>query len=407
MQQPAVWQLFLIFLRLGLTSFGGPVAHIGYFRQEFVERRRWLSEQQYLDVVALCQFLPGPASSQVGMAIGLYRGHYAGALAAWLGFTLPSAALLSALALGLSKYPQLLSAGLLHGLKLVAVAVVIQAVWGMSKALGFDRNRLLIMASATLFLTLGPAFWPALAGVSGQLSVLLGGALCGALLLRPGATAACSGPAFVQISSRAALGFLLAFVAGLLLLPWLAATSGSAALSLVDSFYRSGALVFGGGHVVLPLLEAEVVGQGALSADTFMAGYGATQAVPGPMFSFAAFVGAAMQTGPGGVAGASLALLAIFLPSFLILAAALPFWQRLRTLPLAVSMLAGVNSAVVGLLLAVLYDPIWTQTVHQLSDVGAVLLAYLALQYGRCPPWLAVVLGGALGAWFDGGFGWR
>ncbi|MCY1280995.1 putative chromate transport protein [compost metagenome] len=374
------WEVFLIFLRLGLTSFGGPVAHVGYFRDEFVRRRNWLSERGYADLVALCQFLPGPASSQVGMALGLSRAGYAGALAAWIGFTLPSAVALILFAVGLSSWGTQLSPGLLHGLKLVALAVVAQAVWGMARVLctGVSRLAILFAATATALL------WP---GVAGQLLVILLAGLIGLLLLRP--TLPLAHDALpVPLGRRAALICLGLFVLLLAGLPLAAQLWPGQSLTLVDAFYRAGALVFGGGHVVLPLLQAEVVAPGWIADDLFLAGYGAAQAVPGPLFTFAAFLGAAID----GVWGGLLCLVAVFAPSFLLVAGVLPFWERLRGNLRVQAVLAGVNAAVVGLLLAALYDPLWTSTIGGVLDVVLALLAWAALQVGRVPAWLLVLL---------------
>ena len=383
------------FLRLGLTSFGGPVAHLGYFREEFVVRRRWLSDAAYAELVALCQFLPGPASSQVGMALGLQRAGYAGALAAWAGFTLPSAIALILLALGLSQadlaHP--LAQGTLRGLKAVAVAVVAQAVWGMARQLCPDtRRRLLALATAAAAL-LWPTSWTQV-GLMVLAAVL--GASGGLRLPAPaggvGVAAAC------PVSVRAGVLWLALFALLLLGLPL--AVQGDAAarpvLALVDAFYRAGALVFGGGHVVLPLLQAEVVSTGWVTEDAFLAGYGATQAVPGPLFSFAAFLGAARADAPNGGAGGLIALLAIFAPAFLLLAGALPFWARLKALPRARSATAAVNAAVVGLLLAALIYPVAAHGLRNVADLLLVGLALVALLRWHVAPW-AVVLASAAG----------
>ena len=319
----SAWPIFLVFLRLGLTSFGGPVAHLGHFRQEFVERRRWLSEAAYADLVALCQFLPGPASSQVGLALGLARAGYAGALAAWAGFTLPSAIALIALALGLAQAGDAVPPGLLHGLKVVAVAVVAQAVWGMARPLCPDTpRRALMLASAALLIA-----WP---GTGMQLLAIGLAALVGLVWLHPAADTPHQ-PMAVPVSRRAGVAWLALFFALLIGLPLLATAMPSQALAVVDAFYRAGALVFGGGHVVLPLLQASVVPNGWVSADAFVAGYGAAQAVPGPLFTFAAFLGASLSGAPSGWAGGALALVAIFLPAFLLMAGALPFWASAPT----------------------------------------------------------------------------
>ncbi|MBU4321943.1 MAG: chromate efflux transporter, partial [Gammaproteobacteria bacterium] len=344
----SAWAVFLIFLRLGLTSFGGPVAHLGYFRSEFVERRRWLSEAAYADLVALCQFLPGPASSQVGLALGLARAGYAGAFAAWAGFTLPSAIALIALALGLTQAGDALQsgagAGLLHGLKVVAVAVVAQAVWGMARSLCPDASRRALMLATAALLQA----WP---GTGTQLlAIAFAGVLC--LLFMGPAADAPHEPMSVPVSRTAGAAWLALFFALLMSLPLLLQALPSQALALVDAFYRAGALVFGGGHVVLPLLQASVVPPGWVSSDAFLAGYGAAQAVPGPLFTFAAFLGAAMQTAPTGWAGGALALAAVFAPAFLLIVGALPFWESLRAQPRVRAALMGINAAVVGLLLA-------------------------------------------------------
>ncbi|QVM94497.1 chromate efflux transporter [Pseudomonas sp. SORT22] len=382
------WQVFLIFLRLGLTSFGGPVAHLGFFRQEFVSRRRWLSERSYADLVTLCQFLPGPASSQVGIALGLSRAGYAGALAAWLGFTLPSALALTLLALGLGGYAEAVPAGTLHGLKVVAVAVVAQAVWGMARTLCADAPRIVLMlASAGLVLLLP--------GAGAQVAVTVAAAGAGLMLLKPGDSVVHE-PLPIGVSQRAGGWWWLLFFALLLGLPLLAGLWPDPTLSMIDAFYRTGALVFGGGHVMLPLLQAEVVPTGWVGNETFVAGYGAAQAVPGPLFTFAAFLGASMHGPQSGWLGAVLCLLAIFAPAFLLVFAALPFWERMRRNPRLQAAMLGVNAAVVGLLLAALYQPLWTSAIGQPLDVVLVLLALVALMAFKLPPWL-VVIGCGLG----------
>ncbi|CAD5110567.1 chromate efflux transporter [Zestomonas carbonaria] len=384
------WEVFLVFLRLGLTSFGGPIAHIGYFRDEFVVRRQWLSERGYADLVALCQFLPGPASSQVGMALGLSRAGYAGALAAWSGFTLPSAIVLILFALGLSTWGAALPAGVLHGLKLVALAVVAQAVWGMARVLCVGLPRLAIMFAAAVAVLL----WP---GVPGQVATILIAGLVGLVLLRPALPLAHDALP-VREGRRGALAWLGLFFVLLLGLPIAAQLWPGQALALTDAFYRAGALVFGGGHVVLPLLQAEVVAPGWIVNDTFLAGYGIAQAVPGPLFTFAAFLGAAVD----GVWGGLLCLLAIFLPSFLLVAGILPFWECLRGQRRVQAALAGINAAVVGLLLAALYQPLWTSTVDGVVDFLLALLAWAALVFWKLPPWLLVSIC-AGGGWLAGG----
>ncbi len=383
------WEVFLIFLRLGLTSFGGPIAHLGYFREEFVNRRQWLSERSYADLVALCQFLPGPASSQVGMALGLSRAGYAGALAAWTGFTLPSAIALILFALGLASWGDALPGGLLHGLKVVAVAVVAQAVWGMARSLCSDAPRLTLMALAACVVLL----WPT---ALGQIGVILAAALVGLLCFKP-APGTAHEPLPIVTGRRAAALCLGLFLALLLGLPLLAELWPNRTAQLVDAFYRAGALVFGGGHVVLPLLQTEVVPAGWVSNDVFLAGYGAAQAVPGPLFTFAAFLGASLHGEAGGWSGGLLCLVAIFVPSFLLVAGALPFWERLRRSAHTQAALAGINAAVVGLLLAALYNPVWTSAIHGPGDFGLALLALIALMVWKLPPWLVVLLGGGAG----------
>lgn len=386
------WAVFLIFLRLGLTSFGGPVAHLGYFRDEFVTRRRWLSERSYADLVALCQFLPGPASSQVGIALGLSRCGYAGALAAWAGFTLPSAGLLILFALGMAGYGDAASAGALHGLKVVAVAVVAQAVWGMARHLCPDVPRISIMAAASCLALLAPSAW-------GQVGVIAMAAVVGLLLFRPRREAA-SEALPIAIRRRTGLFWLALFLVLLIGLPLSTGLFPSQTLARVDAFYRAGSLVFGGGHVVLPLLQAEVVPAGWVGNDAFLAGYGAAQAVPGPLFTFAAFLGASMSGSPAGWWGGLICLAAIFAPSFLLIMGALPFWERLRGNVRAQAALLGVNAGVVGLLLAALYQPVWTSAIQAPRDFGLALVALVALMFWRLPPWL-VVLGGGVAGWLS------
>src|SRR4051812_2678928 len=329
--------LFLVFLKLGSTSFGGPVAHFGYFRGEFVERRKWLDERSYADIVALCQFLPGPASSQTGIAIGMLRGGLAGGFAAWLGFTLPSALAMIAFAYGVARLGAIGEAPWLHGLQIVAVAVVAQAVWGMARSLAPDRPRASLAVAAALLMLFLP-------GAMGQIGAIAAGALIGWRLLPAGETGA---PAALGIAIDRRLSLAMLVLFGLLLagLPVIAAASGDHALELVARFYRTGALVFGGGHVVLPLLASAVVEPGWIAEDVFLAGYGAAQAVPGPLFTFAAFLGTAMQPAPNGWQGGLLCLLAIYLPSFLLLVGILPFWDGLRRRPAVQSALKGVNAA--------------------------------------------------------------
>lgn len=378
----SAWSVFGVFLRLGLTSFGGPVAHLGYFRDEFVARRGWLSERSYADLVALCQFLPGPASSQVGIAIGLSRAGYLGSVAAWLGFTLPSAVALTLFALGMARHSAVLPDGALQGLKIAAVAVVAQAVWEMARKLCPDRARVTMMAVAACVVLLMPQAWTPVA-VIGLAGVL------GLLFFSP-APPPLDDALPCRVSRSVALGCLSLFFALLAVLPLLAAILPNSEAELADAFYRTGALVFGGGHVVLPLLEAEVV-PNWVTSDTFMAGYGAAQAVPGPLFTFSAFLGASIH----GWSGAVLCLLAIFAASFLLVFAALPFWQQLRSNPRAQAALSGVNAAVVGLLLAALYDPVFISAIVRPADFALAVVALIALVFWRLPAWL-VVLGSAL-----------
>jgi chromate transporter len=382
-------EVLAVFLRLGLTSFGGPVAHLGYFHTEFVERRRWLDERSYVDLVALCQFLPGPASSQVGIGTGLLRAGVPGAFAAWVGFTLPSAIALVLFAYGVGTLESALGSGWLHGLKIAAVAVVAQAVLGMARSLCPDRPRATLAVFAAVVVLLVPSAW-------GQIGAILAGAIVGLALWREGVTSPGS-TLHVPIGRWFALVSLALFFALLAGLPLLAAAIPSQALALFDSFYRSGSLVFGGGHVVLPLLQAEVVPPGWVSNDAFLAGYGAAQAVPGPLFTFAAYLGAAMGPWPNGWVGATLCLVAVFLPSFLLVFGALPFWAELRGEPRAQAALRGVNAAVVGLLLAALYRPVWTSAIMAPVDFALAIAAFLALALWKWPPWLVVVLAAVVG----------
>ncbi|NYE61012.1 chromate transporter [Duganella sp. 1224] len=388
-ERAPAWHIFLVFLRLGLTSFGGPIAHLAYFRTEFVDRRRWLGEGAYADLVALCQFLPGPASSQVGMGLGLMRGGYAGALAAWAGFTLPSALLLTLFALGIAHHAAAVPAGALHGLKVVAVAVVAQAVWGMARNLCTDVPRVSVMAVATCAALMLPA---ALA----QVGIIALAGVVGLLLFQPPPVAEYA-PLAVPVGRRAGVVWLLVFFGLLAALPALHAALPSQALALVNAFYRAGALVFGGGHVVLPLLQAAVVTPGWVDNDAFLAGYGAAQAIPGPLTSFAAFLGASLHGAPTGWSGAMLCLVVIFAPSFMLVMGALPFWEQLRRQRRTRAALAGINAAVVGLLLAALYQPVWTSAVMRPRDFGMVVIALVALMHWRVPPWLVVLASGVAG----------
>lgn len=383
-------EILVAFLKLGLTSFGGPVAHLGYFRDELVVRRRWISEAAYADLVALCQFLPGPASSQVGFALGLIRGGYGGALVAWAAFTLPSVLLLLIFAYGASALGGPLGQGLIHGLKLVAVAVVAQAVWGMARNLCPDRQRATIAVVAVI----GAVFLPSAAGQIGAIAI---GGLLGLWLCRDTRTTAV-GQLCTPVSSRIGCVALSGFMLLLILSPVLATVSGEPALALFDAFYRAGALVFGGGHVVLPLLETSVVESGWVSAERFLAGYGVVQAVPGPLFTFAAYLGALASPGPAGIAGAGVALVAIFLPGMLLVVGILPFWDRLRLKPGAKNAMAGANAAVVGILASALYEPVWTSALLTPSDFAVATTAFVLLTVWKLSPWKVVVLTGMAGA---------
>lgn len=381
----SVFQVLAVFLRLGLTSFGGPVAHIGYFRDEFVTRRKCLSEHDYADLVALCQFLPGPASSQVGMGIGISQAGIRGALAAWAGFTLPSAAALILFAYGVSSFQGAVAgAGWLHGLKVVVVAVVAQAIWGMAKSLCPDRTRGTAAILAAAFMLAWPSSW-------GQIAVILLGGLFGLFFLKvdniPDQTTL-----HIPISRRTGMLNIVLFGSFLFAIPVLAGLVPNHAVALFDRFYRVGSLVFGGGHVVLPLLQTASVTPGWVSKDLFLAGYGAAQAVPGPLFTFSAYLGAVMQPEPHGWLGGSICLLAIFLPSFLLLLGILPFWEQLRRIKRVRCALMGVNAAVVGLLVAVFYDTVWTSGIVSAKDFILGLVAFGLLILWKVPPWLVVVV---------------
>lgn len=380
-------EVFLAFLKLGLTSFGGPIAHLGYFRDEFVTRRRWLDEAGYADLVALCQFLPGPASSQVGFALGLMRAGPLGALAAWTAFTLPSAMLLVLFAYGAASLDGPFALGVLHGLKLVAVAIVAQAVFGMAKSLTPDRERAAIAVLAVFLVVL-------VSGAIGQVGAILFGGLAGLWLCRSDAVPAREAP-FHAVSRRVGVAALVLFALLLVGLPLLADVGQD--FALFDGFYRAGALVFGGGHVVLPLLEAETVGAGLVSPDAFLAGYGAAQAVPGPLFTFAAYLGAVSSLPPNGLAGAGIALVAIFLPGLLLVVGALPFWTQLRRWPQAQAGMRGANAAVVGLLGAALYDPVFTSAVLTPLDFALALAGFVALVAWKAPSWSVVLALGLAG----------
>jgi chromate transporter len=383
-------RVFLAFLKLGCTSFGGPIAHIGYFRHEFVERRRWLDAGSFADLVALCNFLPGPASSQLGMALGISQAGMRGAIAAWLGFTLPSATLMLAFAYGFTALRLGANAGWLHGLKIAAVAVVAQAVWTMGRRLCPDRFRATVAVGAALLVS----FWST---AGAQLAVIALSGFIGWRFIRAPGLHGGGGSAFRIEHWKAVLAWVL-FFALLLLLPLAAATAHSHALALLDSFYRTGALVFGGGHVVLPLLRSEVVPPGWVSDDVFLAGYGAAQAIPGPLFSFAAYLGALMSPGPNGVLGGLLCVMSIFLPSLLLLIGVLPYWSALRQTSWAQSVLSGVNAGVVGILLAALYNPVWSSSVGDAKDFAIALAALALLVFWKVSPAYVALLSAAAGA---------
>jgi chromate transporter len=385
------FEVLVTFLKLGCVSFGGPIAHLGYFRAELIEKRRWLTDEEYADLVALCQFLPGPASSQVAFGLGMLRAGLPGALAASFGFTLPSALIMIAFGYGVGLVQDPSAAGWLHGLKLAAVVVVAQAVWGMGKSLCPDRTRrTLALASAALLLVLP--------GALAQVALIAAGALLGRALYPAESSDAAAAPPTSAGRAAGAVA-LLAFGALLLVLPALAAAAPDGPIAVFDSFYRSGALVFGGGHVVLPLLRAEIVPRGWLSDDQFLSGYGAAQALPGPLFTFAAYLGTAMRAGSDAWQNGVWCLLGIFLPAWLLIGGALPFWRRLRGHAGARGALAGANAAVVGLLVATLYNPVFTQGVRSTADVAIVFVGFAALELWRAPPWAVVLLMAGAGQW--------
>ncbi|AKM32331.1 chromate ion family chromate transporter [Pandoraea faecigallinarum] len=382
------------FFVLGLTSFGGPLAHIGYFHREFVEKRRWVDDAGFVDLVGLCQFLPGPASSQVGFSIGLLRAGWLGGLAAWCGFTLPSVLLLLVFALIAPHLGGTPGAGLVHGLKLVAVAVVAQAVWDMARRLCPDTRRAGIALAAIAVLAVATT-------VYAQLIVIVLGAIAGYACLRQAplmpTPASVSSLQFriSRTASAVAFGLFCLLLAGL---PVLHHVTGERVIAIFDGFYRAGALVFGGGHVVLPLLQEQTVATGWVPANDFLAGYGAAQAVPGPLFTFASFLGwlSGSPSHPGW--GAALATVGIFLPGLLLVVAALPHWQALRLHASTTAMLAGVNAAVVGILASALYAPVWTSAVHSAADFAVAAIAFALLVRWKTPPLAVVALGALAGA---------
>ena len=382
--QGRVGEVFAAFLKLGLTSFGGPIAHLGYFRDELVVRRKWLDESSYADLVALCQFLPGPASSQVGFSLGVLRGNgLLGGLAAWFAFTMPSALILFVFAMGAATFTGPVAEGFLHGLKLVAVAVVAQAIWGMTRSLTPDRARAGIALAAIAIVVL-------FAGSFAQIAAIALGACAGLWLCR-GDVAPVSGHLDFPVTRLGGNIALVLFAALFLLSPVITAATRSHGLAVFDAFYRSGALVFGGGHVVLPLLQAQVVTPGWVSNEAFLAGYGLAQAVPGPLFTFAAYLGAVMGPEPNGLTGSAIALVALLLPGMLLVYGMLPFWDSLRTRPAAQAAMRGANAAVVGILGAALYNPVWTSAVLTPRDFALALAGFLLLTVWRAPPWIVVV----------------
>lgn len=383
--------MFGAFLRLGATSFGGPVAHLGYFREAFVERRAWFGDRAYGDLVALCQFLPGPASSQVGMAIGLQRAGLGGLLAAWAAFTLPSAILLIAFAYGIAALGDVADAGWMQGLKAAAVGVVAHAVLGMARTLAPDARRATIAVAGMIVVLVVP-------GAVAQVAVIAAAGVAGLLWLRPAAPPE-GGPEpfIVRVPLTVAIWSLAVFALLLTGLPLLAAATGDPAVGLLDTFYRAGALVFGGGHVVLPLLYAETVQTGLVDRDVFLAGYGAAQAVPGPLFTLAAYLGASSAAPASGVLGAGIALIAIFLPAGLLVVGVLPFWDRLRRAALARRAFLGVNAGVLGILAAALYTPVFTEGVTGIPALAIAAAAFVALASWRLPAWAVVLSAGLLG----------
>ena len=385
----SIWEVLLVATRLGLTSFGGPIAHIGYFREEYVVRRRWLDEESFGELVALCQFLPGPASSQLGIAVGIRRAGIMGGFAAWFGFTLPSALALILFAYGVHGFDG--QAGdWLHGLKIVAVAVVALALWGMGRTLAPDRPRITIAVLAAVVAL-------ATDGIAAQLAVIAGGAALGLAFLRP-PELPLGGVIGKRTGARVGAVALIAFLVLLFALPVASRLTGDTLIAVADSFYRSGSLVFGGGHVVLPLLEAEVVPPGWVTKDEFIAGYGAAQAVPGPLFTFSSYLGTVMGVLTPRWLGGLLALVAMFVPSFLLVMGVLPFWERLRGFTRVRQALMGVNAAVVGLLLAALYDPVWISAIEAPEDFALAAGAFALLAFWRSPPWLVVLLTAVIGA---------
>lgn len=381
----ALIELAWVSLKLGLTSFGGPIAHLGYFREEYVRKRQWLSEEAFADLIALCQFLPGPASSQVGIGIGTMRAGLAGGIVAWLGFTLPSAMLMTAFAFGVTRF-DIAETGWVQGLKIVAVAVVAQAVLGMARQFCIDRIRATIAVLAAIAVLLAPTAFA-------QIGVIVAAGIVGYIALQGVIGKEFRPHGSVSLDRRIGIAALVAFVALLGGLPLLQTSAGSGALALFSTMYRTGSLVFGGGHVVLPLLDARVVGPGWVTSDQFLAGYGAAQAVPGPLFTFAAYLGAIREPSPSGVTGATIATVGIFLPSFFMIWAALPFWSTLRSRHQFRAALAGINAGVVGILAAALYTPVWTSAILRPADFALALACFGLLLAWKVPPWVVVITG--------------
>lgn len=378
------------FLRLGCTSFGGPIAHLGYFHEEFVARRRWLEESQFAEIIALAQALPGPASSQVGFTVGMVKAGWPGALAAWVGFTLPSAVLMVLFAFAHQFFPGPSLQGVIHGLTIIPVAVVAQAVLMMQRRLAPDRAR------ATMAV-LGAAMALLVPSSISMIATVIAGAAAGLIFCRAEEQAT-PVPFPAPLSKTGGAILVSVFLLLLLLPPLMAAHSNLPWLAVFNAFYRSGALVFGGGHVVLPLLESATVAQGWLSQPTFLAGYGAAQAVPGPLFTFAAYLGAELNVAPNGIAGACLALVSIFLPGLLLVTGILPFWAGLREKGLVRRAIAGVNASVVGVLGAALYRPVWTSAILRPLDLVIALAAFLLLVHWRVHPWKVVLATAAASA---------
>ncbi len=384
------FSLFWIFLKLGLTSFGGPIAHLGYFRKEFVEKRQWLEEREYAELVALCQFLPGPASSQTGIGIGMLRGRWLGALAAWLGFTLPSALLMIGLGLGVNAVEGLAGWGLVAGLKIAAVLVVIQAVWSMAHSLCPDTIRKTLAVEVAVLLFLFP--WPWM-----QVFVILLAAVTGMILFQDKVEVLPKKSVKYGVSRSGGWVALGIWGGGLILLPVVGALYPEGWLGIADRFFRAGALVFGGGHVVLPLLEAEMVVPGVIQEGEFLAGYAAAQALPGPLFAFAGYLGAVSLIGPTGWLGGLGGVVFIFLPGALILIAVLPFWEQLRRFPIISAAVLGANAGVVGVLAAALYDPIFISSIHGSKEMVVLALGSIPLFIYRLPVWITILVCAVLG----------